>query len=253
MNSVLSYGGGRQTIAICVLIARGVLPRPDRIVMADTGRENPTTWEYLAAHVRPMLLPLGLVVEVVPPTSPSPDVWSKAGDPIIPVFTETGKYSAFCSGTWKRDRVNSYLSKSGERGGEKWLGFALDEGKRIRRAAESDGRSGWKLRFPLTELMLTTEGCLALISSAGYPPPSVSSCWMCPHKRNAEWRAIRDSYPDRFEDACLMDEELRAEDIERGGSGVWLHHSRTPLRAANLDTAESATLTRQCGLGMCFV
>jgi hypothetical protein len=32
---VLNYGGGRQTVAICILIARGILPKPDRIVIAE--------------------------------------------------------------------------------------------------------------------------------------------------------------------------------------------------------------------------
>lgn len=37
---ILNYGGGRQTVAMCILIKRGVLPRPDHIIIADTGREK---------------------------------------------------------------------------------------------------------------------------------------------------------------------------------------------------------------------
>ena len=47
-----SYGGGTQSVAIAVLVARGRLPRPELIVMADTGHERQRTWEYTARHVQ---------------------------------------------------------------------------------------------------------------------------------------------------------------------------------------------------------
>lgn len=48
----LSYGGGKQSIAIITLILEGKLPRPDLIVFADTSHEVQTTWDYLETHVR---------------------------------------------------------------------------------------------------------------------------------------------------------------------------------------------------------
>lgn len=53
---VWSSGGGTQSSAIAVLILKGLLPRPDAAVIADTGRENPETWEYLGNIVNPALL-----------------------------------------------------------------------------------------------------------------------------------------------------------------------------------------------------
>ena len=47
MTTVWSYGGGTQTAAIAVLILQGRLPKPDIAVMADTGREIASTWDYL--------------------------------------------------------------------------------------------------------------------------------------------------------------------------------------------------------------
>ena len=64
MTTVFSYGGGRQTASIACLIVQGIYPRPDRIVMADTGRENRSTWDYLAKHVQPMLATVGMQVEI---------------------------------------------------------------------------------------------------------------------------------------------------------------------------------------------
>ena len=271
MTTVLSYGGGRQTVAICVLIARGVLPKPDRIVMADTGRENPMTLTYLAAHVRPMLAPLGLAVEIIPPRVESPDIYSKNGDILIPAFTSKGKLPAFCSGHWKRDRINPYLNETKElnpvsrlldelanvtlgskknKRGEKWIGFALDEKPRVTRMAKSNRDPSWEYRFPLVELLLMSADCLALIRSHGLPEPHRSSCWMCPHKGNAEWRVIRDEHPSEWQQACELDDEIRASDTQ---GGVWLHKSRVPLREADLEEPETPEIMRQCGLGTCFI
>lgn len=137
--AVFNYGGGRQSLAIVVLIMRDVIPPPDRIIMADTGRETPGTFAYLAKHVQPVL-------------------------------------------------------------------------------AEK-----------------------------------VSRCWFCPHQKNAEWREIRDEHPDLWEAACREDEEQREQDLFRGGLGVWLHHSRVPLREADIETDEEVNTVRQCSLGACFV
>lgn len=61
---VWSYGGGTQSIAIAVLIAQGRLPKPERIVMSDTGREATETWEWLETYVGPLLAEHGLTVDV---------------------------------------------------------------------------------------------------------------------------------------------------------------------------------------------
>lgn len=45
--SVWMYGGGTQSIAIAALILQGKLPVPTWAVIADTGREKQSTWDYL--------------------------------------------------------------------------------------------------------------------------------------------------------------------------------------------------------------
>jgi 3'-phosphoadenosine 5'-phosphosulfate sulfotransferase (PAPS reductase)/FAD synthetase len=254
--TVFSYGGGRQTVAMCVLIARGVLPKPDRIVIADTSRENPSTWEYLEQHVQPMLNEHGLTVEVASHELATVDLHGKNGDLLLPVFTQTGKLQTYCSNEWKRRVVDRHLRKAGITGGIRWIGFAFDEKRRWNKK-DNHGKpfhgrqSGkWLQICPLVDLMVNTAACAKIVRDAGLPPAPHSSCWMCPHKRNAEWRDIRDNYPDQWREAIQLDEELRNED-ERGG--VFLHHSRQPLNIANIDDDESKPVVQQCTLGSCFV
>jgi hypothetical protein len=268
-QQVLNYGGGWQTTGMLELVRQGQLPRPDRTVIADTGRERKTTWRYLESTARPCMAEIGLEIEVAPRSLAYVDIYAHNGDLLLPVYTLTGKLSAFCSTEWKARVVERYLhlTELGHSQAEiaamtqqqvkaemkrrtsgeytNWIGFTYDERKRIK---GTEGR--W---FPLVEMMITKEDNRAILETAGWPPPTSSACWMCANLDNAEWRNIRESDPDDFESACVLDEEIRENDLFNGGSGVWLHHSRVPLREADLAVEDRKGPARQCGLGMCFI
>ncbi len=248
-STVLNYGGGRQTVAMCVLIAREILPRPDVIVMADTGRENPSTWEYLEQHVTPYLAQHGMTVEIAPHSLATVDLYDNHGLTLMPVYTPTGKTRTYCSNEWKRRVVDRYLRSKGIQSGTRWIGFGFDEKRRwAGMHGKTEGK--WTTICPLVDLMINTAACLKIIEAAGLPQPHHSACWMCPHKRNAEWRHIRDNYPEHWLKAIAMDEEVREHDDR---NAVFLHHDRVPLREANIDVDESEGKIQQCTLGVCFV
>lgn len=248
--TVLNYGGGRQTVAICVLIARGVLPRPDKIVMADTGRENPSTFEYLSRHVEPLLGNHGLRVEIASHSLAKVDMYANNGNLLVPAFTANGKLHAYCSNEWKRRVVDRYLRETQCPGkGVRWIGFSFEE-KRRWRALHGISDGPWTTICPLVDLLVDSQTCVKIIESHGLPQPHRSSCFMCPNKRNNEWRDIRDNYPEEWAEAVRIDEEIRSND-EHGG--VWLHHDRVPLANADLDKEEPREVTKNCTLGTCFI
>lgn len=249
MTDVLSYGGGIQTVAMCVLVKREILPRPDYIVAADTGREVQSTWDYLGEIVEPMLARIGLSVEIAPHTLATVDLYAKNGDLLLPAFTETGKLPTFCSVEWKARVVQRYLrDRHDVHGASQWIGFSSEERER----AKSQPPGPWQRTYPLLDLMLTRADCERIIAAEGLPIPSKSACFMCPHRSNAEWREVRDRFPDQWAEAIRIDEEVRDAD-EQGG--VYLHRSLMPLAEADIDAPESRQRVpeRQCGLGMCFV
>lgn len=241
---VLSYGGGRQTVAMLVLVCEGKLPRPDRIVMADTSREVGSTFDYLRSTMQPYLDEHGLVVEIAPHTLATVDLYAHNGDLLLPVYTETGKLSTYCSNEWKARVVQRYLRADGVKSATQWIGFALDERKRWDKPADN---GPWKRRFPLVELMVTSADCPVIIRNAGLSEPRKSRCWNCPHQNNAEWAELP---PSEFEAACNLDDELREND---GRGGVFLHQSRVPLREADLSAPDRREPNRQCGLGLCMI
>lgn len=243
MTTILNYGGGTQTAAMCILVARGVLPMPDYIIAADTGREMPSTWQYLNDHIQPLLAPHGLTVHIASHDLATVDLYGHNGDLLVPVYTSTGKLPTFCSSEWKASVVRRYArTVLGVKGAiENWIGFSLDEKRRIK---DRDGRA-----FPLADLMISTEDCRRIILDAGLPLPKKSRCFMCPHQHNAEWREVKTN-PALWQLALDVDDEVREND-ERGG--LFLHRQRVPLRDALLDTDDRAEPSRQCGLGQCFL
>ena len=241
---ILSYGGGKQTIAMCVLVAQGRLPRPDYIIAADTGREVKSTWEYLDQYARPLMASIGMDIHVAGHDLATRDLYSHNGDLLIPAFTQTGKLPTFCSSEWKARVVQRHARSLGAKTSELmvWIGFSLDETNRIK---STEGR-----RFPLVEAMLTSTDCYHIIETAGLPVPKKSRCGMCPHQNNSEWREVRDTDPELGREAISIDEEIRAND-DRGG--LYLHGSRVPLASADIDLADKQEPNRQCAFGLCFV
>lgn len=241
--NILNYGGGWQTVGMLRLIEQGKLPRPDRIIIADTGREKQSTWDYLETVARPKMRAIGLDIEIAPRSLAKVDIYGKNGDLLLPAYTLTGKLPAFCSNEWKQRVVARYLGHP--KNAIHWIGFTFDERQRIK-----DPTGRW---FPLVEMMLTKTDIRAIIRAAGWPTPTSSACYMCANLDNAEWREIRDNRPPEFEMACVLDEEIREDDLFKGGTGVWLHHSRVPLREADLDAEDRKGPARQCGLGLCML
>lgn len=246
MTVVLNYGGGTQTIATCILVVRGILPRPEFVIAADTGREVRSTWEYMEAHARPLLAQVGLDVEVAPHDLATVDLYGHNGTLLLPVFTPTGKFSTYCSNEWKAYVVDRYLRARGIKRETHWIGFSADERRRVK--PEKPGPC--QRAYPLLDLMLTRSDCERIILDAGLPLPEKSACLMCPHRSNVEWRAVRDQCPDQWAEAIRIDEEIR--DADELGA-VYLHQSRVPLAEADLDAPDRKVPTRQCGLGACFV
>ena len=95
----------------------------------------------------------------------------------------------------------------------------MDEAKRVKSA---EGRI-----YPLIAHAITRVDCERIIAHAGLPTPRKSRCWCCPNQSNKEWRELPDS---EMRQAQSLDEEIRAEDMERGEGGCSFTIPALPLR-----------------------
>lgn len=251
--TIWSSGGGVQSTAIAVLILKGLLPRPDRAVIADTGRETQDTWDYLTEVVNPALAKIDFRVERLPIEDRSgpqelPSFFARNGQLLIPAY-EVGqpKLSNYCSSHWKREVVKRWAIREGLIPATNWLGISTDEMDRI----ATPRALNWLLGYPLVFMCpRSREGCVNEIEQFGWPPAPKSSCYNCPNKRNAQWRHTRDHRPDEFAKACADDVAIRLVK-----PNVYLHESCVPLAEADLgkDGDEVKQATFGCNSGDCFV
>ena len=244
MIDIVTYGGGIQSTAIAALIVAGRLPRPERIVMADTGRERSAVWRYLDEVTRPRLAAVGLDVERIDHSYSAVDLVAHNGDMLLPVFTKDGKLPTFCSSKWKSYPVRRFLREQGYGPGNPvrlWFGMSLDEVGRMR---TSDVK--WiENYYPLilnASTRMSRGDCASFLEREGWPLPPKSACWMCPHRDDATWAEMKRDDPADFEAAVVLEREIQA-----GPWGdVWLHKSRRPLNEATFETADSLPLLDLC-------
>jgi hypothetical protein len=210
---IWSYGGGVQSAAIACLVVDGRLPRPERIVMADTGREATATWDWLRQVIQPMLANVGLRVEVAHHSLATVDVYSTNGRPLIPAFVAGGgKLPTYCSVEWKRRVVHRWLRDAGygpSRPVTEWLGISTDE---CHRAKQSD--VDWvEFHYPLLlDAPMRRSECIQLVRDAHLGTPPRSRCVMCPHQSSADWWELLCRQNGDYEAAQAFEDEMHKHD-----------------------------------------
>lgn len=257
MIEIFSSGGGTQSTAIAALIVLGKLPKPDIAVIADTGREMPTTWEYLDEITAPALASVGVEIHRVKKDDyayPSErGLFGSKGSLLMPAYTtqegDVSKLSGFCSNAWKVHVIKNWLSREmGVKPNEarRWIGFSMDESRRVLRMKSSKDWEKGLIRFPLVhDVMMFRQDSINLVKEIFGKEPPRSRCYDCPHQSDYEWRQVQER-PEVFEKACATDEEIRLKDPH-----AWLHKKAVPLREVDLSPEED--LFGSCPSGICFV
>lgn len=240
---------------MAALIIQGVLNRPDFIVIADTGREKPTTWDYLDSVVRPALKAVGLEVHRIGLEFAFPserELFSPTGKVLIPAFTNSngaGKLSNFCTNAWKVHVISNWFRKVHQiREFRRWIGFSLNEDARWSKMMKTDDYKAGLIRFPLVELRYRRQDAINAVHQMGWPTPPRSRCWMCPNQSDYEWAEVQRDHPKLFDDAMALDESIRERDPH-----AFLHSTIQPLRQADLTQQDDLFSGSTCPSGECFL
>jgi hypothetical protein len=257
-TQIWNNGGGTQSAAIAALIVTGKLPKPDLAVIADTGREKSSTWDYLDNYVTPALSSVGVTMHRVRKEDwATKDLYGGADGEtlLIPAFTtkggDVGKLSGYCSGEWKRDVIRRWANAQGVKAATNWIGYSTDEMGRAHKAQHSTKTQGkWQVDFPLINLGMDRGACAHFALLVLGALPSRSACLMCPNQHMDEWRDVMADVRDRPK-VIQFDRELRKRD-----SHAWLTDQAVPIELANFDDANEVLFGRDsggCDSGMCFV
>ena len=128
----------------------------------------------------------------------------------LPVFSATGLSRRQCTTIYK---IRPIKAKIRELTGlhpnrldvTQYLGISVNESRRAK-----PSRDRWITnRYPLIEAGWDRKDLLTFLDDnfEGHPIRR-SACWFCPFHTNAEWKEIRDLYPDLYEDALNMERAM---------------------------------------------
>lgn len=267
VTRVLSLGAGVQSSTLLWMSLAGEIEPFDAVIFADTGWEPAAVYQHLA-NLKALTIASGIPFYEVS----AGNIRNDALDPekrfaSMPAYIlgpegSKGMARRQCTTEYKLKPV---LQKQRELAGLKprqrskehlmdtIIGISWDETQRMRDAAYPWMRNV----YPLIDLRMTRDDCLAWAQEHGYALPPRSACIGCPYKSNTEWRRLRDEAPDEWADAVAFDEAIRdghgrTRGLMRGK--VYLHAQRVPLAIVDLSTAEDrgqlGLFDDEC-LGMC--
>jgi hypothetical protein len=261
-RAVFSSGGGTQSTAIAALIIQGKIERPDHIVIADTGYECQSTWDYLDEVVNPALRKVNLECERIPMsyqiTPEHGDRWlsHNRNTVLMPMWTDQigqpGKLSGYCTNTWKVEVVDRYLSRKynlKRKDWVKWIGFSLDENRRAARMMAGDEYQKGLVRFPLIESRSTRRQSIEAVEAMGWPLPPRSRCFICPNQSHSEWQEVAKNRPEEIVKAAQLEAQINAHD-----SSAWLRRECLPINDIDLAGQDELFADEDyCSSGVCFV
>jgi hypothetical protein len=125
---------------------------------------------------------------------------------------------------------------------EQWIGISTDE---FHRAKDADVRYMRNVH-PLIDLGWSRSDCVRYLTSLGFADTPKSSCLGCPFHGNAQWRHIRDTSPEEWQDVVAFDAAIRKGNARANAAGnrllgqAFLHRSRVPLDEAPIDHVTAA-------------
>ncbi|AGG58080.1 hypothetical protein VPAG_00044 [Vibrio phage douglas 12A4] len=258
---VFSSGMGTQSCGIAVMIYLGILPKPDLIVAADTGREASKAIEFNKKYIMPLMEEIG-VPFIIPHKDSFPecgrlydlidDSPTSKSDVLLPTFIKDhggiGKAKGFCSSKWKTQTVHRAVNKffgkavADKRGIDQWIGMSSDEMKRVKFPVGK-----WQKQYPLVEMMLDRAQVISISEQFGLPTPPRSSCYMCPNRGDAQWAELKRDDPEDFKKACDVEKYLHEEGYEEH----FLHKSCKPLGEVIFITDSDDNDETNCS-GICF-
>ncbi|MGW0137557.1 hypothetical protein [Streptomyces calvus] len=245
------------------LSAEGVLPKVDYAIFADTGWEPAAVYAHLDRLETEIAAPAGIPVLRVSTGNVRNDALDLnhrfASMPLY-ILNQDGKQGMTrrqCTGEYK---IKPIKKKVRELLGypypqripkdvfvEQWVGISTDE---FHRAKDADVRY-MKNVHPLIEMGWSRGDCVRYLASLGLGDTPKSSCLGCPFHGNAQWRHIRDTSPEEWQDVVEFDAAIRKGNARANAAGnkllgqAFLHRSRVPLNEAPIDhvtTAERAVL-----------
>lgn len=209
-----TYGGGVNTIAGIILATKKGI-KFDFIVMADPGKENPLTYEYidyfniwLIVHNQPTITIVkqknykgefvGLYQNCINEEMLPSIVY---GHKSCSLKYKASPQDVFCNN-------NSTIRECWKDGYRviKWMWYDFDE---YHRTQKDHSNSKYLFKYLLVENEIDRFGCIQIIIDEGLVLPPKSSCTFCPSMKPFEIIELYENNPKEFYDAIRMEDNAK--------------------------------------------
>lgn len=248
----LSLGAGVQSTTLALMACEGVLPKPDLAIFADTGWEPAAVYDHLnrlELELQRAGIPL---VRVSNGSIRDALLDPAAGFAAIPYYTVNPATGARglgrrqCTSEYKLTPIRRHLRevlgakppnfRSVPRGNHavQWIGFSTDEVHRANKVKDAHGVLYLSAEYPLLDMGMSRKDCQRWLLARGWETEK-SACIGCPFHGNAQWRKMRDTDPESWQDAVLVDRTIREREMKGLRNIPFLHRSRVPLDQAPID------------------
>lgn len=220
---VISYGAGVNSTALLVgLQERGIIP--DLILFADTGAEEPHTYNHVKI-VSAWCVDHGMPpITTVYPTNKHGEVITLVGDcqkrGALPGLAYGFKS---CTERFKIRPQRKYI-KSTEMAQKAWAdgsyvlnAIGLDYGEDTRTRLTFSDDMKYEYWYPFDEWRWDRKKCVDVICKAGLPQPGKSACYICPSTRVIEILRLAVDYPEKL--GIALDIERNADLLTVKGLG----------------------------------
>jgi hypothetical protein len=215
--TIVSYGGGTNSKAVLIGMIARKEPPPHAILFADTGGEQPHTYEDMRAvniFLRKWGYPTITIVSKAGKVETLEESCLRLG--VLPPIAYGHKT---CSQKFKIEPQekwanNDHVCRQEWRAGRKItqiVGYDFDE----------LGRAKWDYsnpktinRYPLIDWRWTRENCSYVIRKVGLPDSGKSSCFFCPNMRKHEILELYKRYPDLLIRALELEANARLTKIK---------------------------------------
>lgn len=237
---IISYGGGVQSTALCVLATQGKIGHIDAAVFSNVGddSEHPATIRYIHDVMIPWCRDHGLElheVERKKKTGETETLWQNLTRrdikwESIPVrMPDRAPARRTCTDRWKIVPIAQWLRKHGatkDNPATVCIGFSTDE---AHRASNKRSNPTERSDYPLLDLRLSRSDCKSIIAKAGLPVPPKSACFFCPFHRPVYWSRMRRDEPELFEKSAALEKQFNDRRSAVGKPLVYLTRFGLPL------------------------
>jgi hypothetical protein len=218
---VVAYGGGTNSTAmLCGFRERGITP--SLLLFADTGGELPHTYRHIDMMNKKCQEWWGLEIHIVMATYKGKV--ETLEDACVRKKTLPSLAFGFkaCSLKHKVEPQNKvvrqWMKDNGHDEVIRAIGYDAGEGHRSTKTEFNKLSKALKEKFwyPLIEWNWKRPECIDAIKRHGLPLAGKSSCFFCPAMKNAEILKLRQEYPEYFNRAIAMEQNMEVKGRVKG-------------------------------------